>query len=568
MHSFGRLILRLANGREQEFALSKPSILIGRAATSDILLPDPKVSRTHARIECGSGSCTVIDLGSANGTRVNGKHVERAVLSPGDVIQLGDCILRYELSAPVVEPDITIIDTDADIEKTLVEARLMTALNDTQQPRLVIVTPDKTWEAPLTQDALTLGRHPDNDIDLEYPNVSRHHARIERRSDDFIIRDLGSANGTWLGNRRIEEQALQDGDSLRIGPATIAFKRGFATDELTVLDAATPKATPGKRRPVVFVPGFMGTELWRGDDRIWPDMRAILTTPEMFTYTPDDPVEPRGLVGELVIVPNLIKQEQYDRMGDFLEESLGYERGRDLLEFGYDWRQDNRASARRLAQAIDEWQQTSPDANGPITLIAHSMGCLVSRWYVEHLGGKNKVARLILIGGPHAGTPKIIPAIVRGRFLPFGLMGERMRKVIETFPSVYQLLPTYACVSDQASRQIDVLVDESWVSEERRGLLRDARQFRQELGDRSSVPAVSIFGYGLKTAIGMRVQCDDGGMWQKADLTTEERGDETIPETSAVLDGSEIHPVRQTHGSLYIDGDVKMRLKIELTRSV
>jgi hypothetical protein len=196
------------------------------------------------------------------------------------------------------------------------------------------------------------------------------------------------------------------------------------------------------------------------------------------------------------------------------------------------------------------------------------MGCLVSRWYVEHLGGKNKVARLILIGGPHAGTPKIIPAIVRGRFLPFGLMGERMRKVIETFPSVYQLLPTYACVSDQASRQIDVLVDESWVSEERRGLLRDARQFRQELGDRSSVPAVSIFGYGLKTAIGMRVQCDDGGMWQKADLTTEERGDETIPETSAVLDGSEIHPVRQTHGSLYIDGDVKMRLKIELTRSV
>jgi hypothetical protein len=43
-------------------------------------------------------------------------------------------------------------------------------------------------------------------------------------------------------------------------------------------------------------------------------------------------------------------------------------------------------------------------------------------------------------------------------------------------------------------------------------------------------------------------------------------GDSTIPEHSAVLPGSEIHPVQQYHGSLFVDNDVKMRLKLELTR--
>ena len=48
--------------------------------------------------------------------------------------------------------------------------------------------------------------------------------------------------------------------------------------------------------------------------------------------------------------------------------------------------------------------------------------------------------------------------------------------------------------------------------------------------------------------------------------TSEPGGDNTIPERSAVLEGSDIHPVQQYHGTLYVDNDVKMRLKLELTR--
>jgi hypothetical protein len=50
------------------------------------------------------------------------------------------------------------------------------------------------------------------------------------------------------------------------------------------------------------------------------------------------------------------------------------------------------------------------------------------------------------------------------------------------------------------------------------------------------------------------------------DFELNEQGDIDIPTASAILDGSEIHPVQQHHGSLYVDNDVKMRLKLELTR--
>jgi pimeloyl-ACP methyl ester carboxylesterase len=114
----------------------------------------------------------------------------------------------------------------------------------------------------------------------------------------------------------------------------------------------------------------------------------------------EEQLEPRGLVNDIVIVPNLIRQHQYSLLTDYLNESLGYEDGDDQLEFGYDFRQDNRESAMRLAAAIDKW-----DVKGPITIIAHSMGCLVARCYIELLGGRKKVERVVLLGGPHLGTP-------------------------------------------------------------------------------------------------------------------------------------------------------------------
>ena len=560
MSGFGKLVLALPGGQQQEFALQKTAVALGRGVANDIVLRDAKVSRAHARLECSDAGCYLVDLGSTNGTRVNGARVQRAALRPGDVIALGDSVLRFETTPPQVEADVTPMNSQADLEATLAQTGISMTLSDTRSPRLVVHTPARTWEVPLTQDALHIGRHSENDVDLDHASVSRRHARLERQADGFLIRDLKSTNGTWMGEQRIDERVLHDGDTVRIGNAQLVFKCGFDADELTLVDAGAPKAAQ-PRRPVVIVPGLMGSELWRGNERYWPNVRRMFTEPQLYRLPDDGKFEPRGLVQEVVYVPNLVKQEQYIRLGDYLVEGLGYERGKDLLEFPYDWRQDVRQASRRLAEAIEAWGVAPP-----IALIAHSLGCLVSRYYVERLGGKSLVGRLILLGGPHAGVPKALTSLARGPDLPFGIMGEQLRGILATFPSMYQILPTYVCAVDQAGKPIDVLNDETWVAEDHRANLRLARDFRRELGTRSSVPCVSIFGYGLKTITRVTVLRDGDGRWKKVDLASEALGDTTIPEISGVMEGSEIHPVQQSHGSLYVDNDVKMRLKLELTK--
>ena len=561
MQSFGKLVLALPDGREQEFELAKSSVTLGRATISDVVLADAQVSRAHARLECAPAGCTLTDLSSANGTLVNGARVEHATLVPGDVITLGNSTLRFDRGALRAEPEVTRIESQADLDATLTRASLPTTLSDTRVPRLAIHTPGRTWEIPLTKDALTIGRQSEGDVFLDDPKVSRQHARVESRGNTFVLRDLGSTNGTWLGERRLDTYTLQDGDAFRIGQARLVFKRGFGSDDLTVVDARVP-AQSQTRRPVIVVPGAMGSDLWRGNERLWPNVGNLFAHPEVYCFEEGQSLEPRALVSEVVIVPNLIKLEQYSRLGDYLQEGLGYERGKDLFEFPYDWRQDNRVSARQLAAAIERWEIKSP-----LTIIAHSMGCMVSRYYVEHCDGKGKVERLILMGGPHYGGAQAIGGLLYGQgVLPFGLLGDKLRQVLITLPSVYQVLPAYPCVFDHHGQAMDVYADESWLPDAYRPLLRAAREFRHELGTRSSVPCVSIFGYGLKTVTRATVQRDRQGRWIKVDFTSGPGGDSTIHEKSGVVEGSEIHPVQQYHGSLYVDNDVKMRLKLELTR--
>ena len=545
-----------------EFVLEKANVTLGRATINEIvLLHDSKVSRHHARIDKKEAGFTIVDLGSTNGTYVNGKRVGSSTLVPGNVIKLGDTVFRFESGPPQIEPDVIPLNSEEDLEKTLCRTALSMTLKDTEIPRFAVHTPDKTWEVSMTGEALSIGRHPQSDIVLDQPMVSRHHARIEKRGETFIIRDLGSTNGTFVGGKRMDEHALQDCDAILIGNARLVFKHKFSSEDLTLTDF--PKQLKKvKRHPVVFVPGLTGSELWRGSERVWPNPKLFFTHPQQLRLSENNPLEARAVVGEVVVVPNLIKLDRYSRLSDYLEESLGYERGKDLFEFPYDWRQDCRLAAKHLGNAIDTWKMSPP-----VVIIAHSMGSLVSRYYVERLGGKKKVSRMIFLGGPHYGAPKALMNLLFGpKFLPFGLLGERLREVISTFPSMYELLPIYPCVEDQKKQSIDLLSDETWLLEDQRPLLRTAREFRKELGAHCGVPSISIFGYGIKTVTRVKVKRNPQGRWQNVDFDAEEGGDATVPEQSAIVEGSEIHPVQQAHGALYVDRDVKKRLKVELTR--
>ena len=433
---------------------------------------------------------------------------------------------------------------------------------DTQTPHLVVYMGDRTWDVQFTKERMTMGRGEENDIDISDPFVSRHHASIERRGDAFLIREAQSRNGVWLGRQRVQEHMLRDGDVLHLGGASLVFKGGFTSEDLTLIGAPRIDGAP-RRRPVVIVPGLMGSELWLGSERLWPNPKYLLSNPELFCLPGDPRIEARGIVNEVVIVPNIVKQRQYSALGDYLVAGLGYTRGKDLLEFAYDWRQDVRLAAQRLADAIQRWE-----VNPPVTIIAHSLGTLVTRYYVERLGGKEVVERILLMGGPHHGTPKGLAAILVGPgMLPFHIGAERMRNVLATFPSAYQILPVYPCIIDQAGTHIDALEDGSWLPEPQRPFLRAASSFRRELGQVSSVPAVSIFGYGFKTILRIKIDRRTDGQWHGVEFADDTAGDSSVPSGSAVLKGSEMHPVSQDHGALFTDDDVRMRLKVELTRS-
>jgi pSer/pThr/pTyr-binding forkhead associated (FHA) protein len=76
---------------------------------------------------------------------------------------------------------------------------------------------------PLDGDRMTIGRRPDSDVFLDDVTVSRDHALIVRRGEEYHLDDLGSLNGTYVNRRRIESHHLADGDELQVGKYKLTF---------------------------------------------------------------------------------------------------------------------------------------------------------------------------------------------------------------------------------------------------------------------------------------------------------------------------------------------------------
>ena len=95
-----------------------------------------------------------------------------------------------------------------------------------------------------SKNEMTVGRKPDNDIVIDNPAVSGHHARIVKQGGEYLLEDLNSTNGTFLRERKVLKAALRDKDEISIAKHTIVFLNdqeasGPASSKETVSSDAT-----------------------------------------------------------------------------------------------------------------------------------------------------------------------------------------------------------------------------------------------------------------------------------------------------------------------------------------
>ena len=88
---------RLISSDGRTYPLSVGSTVIGRGDQANLRLPDVGISRRHARIDFDGGQVVLTDLGSTNGTSVNGQRVSAVALNPGDMVQLGTTTLTFRV---------------------------------------------------------------------------------------------------------------------------------------------------------------------------------------------------------------------------------------------------------------------------------------------------------------------------------------------------------------------------------------------------------------------------------------------------------------------------------------
>ena len=186
--------------RARQIPIPFDGLVLGRnAGLGPPFSTDQYISRNHVSVRRRGGGVEIADLGSANGTYVNGARVQaQARMQDSDVLRIGQIELR--LAAP-----------DRASEAG---------------PYLAIVAPDgfRGLRFPLSGDYLVVGRDPASGICLDDPCVSWTHAALRRRRDAVYVQDLGSTSGTFVNGQAVTaSRPLRPGDIVAFAGVSARF---------------------------------------------------------------------------------------------------------------------------------------------------------------------------------------------------------------------------------------------------------------------------------------------------------------------------------------------------------
>jgi ABC-2 type transport system ATP-binding protein len=210
-----QVTLAIVEGRDagREIPLTGTA-LIGRDPGADLVIADSEASGKHASFVLRDGGVAVEDLGSTNGTFVNGKRVTgRQQLQAGDRVQLGATVV--EVRAPAPAPA-------APPSPAVTRARRIPTL-----PLLVFVEGQQSGDEMAVGGPVVVGRDPgvaDVVLDRDH-EISRRHAAFSPAGAGLTVEDLGSTNGTFVNGRRLMGTAtLNTGDRVELGATVIEIR--------------------------------------------------------------------------------------------------------------------------------------------------------------------------------------------------------------------------------------------------------------------------------------------------------------------------------------------------------
>jgi len=228
---FGAPVVRLPvlveeTGREHPVRIGVN--VVGREG--DIMLPDPKVSRRHAQIVYDDGTMTLEDLGSTNGTEINGEKIpqgDKKTLNAGDSVSFGGVTLKLSTPGQIGKTQMLgggpSVDTGTKGQGD--EGSPAVEKEEFEAAAFLIVDGE---EKPLKKGVNTFGRKAENDVQITDPYVSGKHGKIEVEVDGIYLTDIGSTNGTLLNGEKLEandRKPITADDEIKIGGLTLKIRR-------------------------------------------------------------------------------------------------------------------------------------------------------------------------------------------------------------------------------------------------------------------------------------------------------------------------------------------------------
>jgi pSer/pThr/pTyr-binding forkhead associated (FHA) protein len=255
------------NERAIEFPDDVQEIRIGRRPDVELPLPYPALSALHARLARSDDRWQLEDLGSTNGTRVDGERLaprQPRPIAPGAQITLGQITLVFDGTVGAVAG----AERTATIARRLVSDLFATSPDMAIQTLTIVggVPPRPPLRLETMGRRYVAGRGETCDLQLVSEEISREHAEILRLWDGAVISDLGSKNGVRVNDAVVTgRQRLRDGDQVQVGPATLRlsdpadrylrdFEARVPQQQEGVVEAAAPAAPTAPLQVVADAP--------------------------------------------------------------------------------------------------------------------------------------------------------------------------------------------------------------------------------------------------------------------------------------------------------------------------